>query len=123
MPSSIKKTLVLGGSPNPERYSYLAINKLREHQHPVWAIGKRPALVADVTVQQEMKPITGLDTVSVYLNKVNQKNYYDFVLAQHPRRVIFNPGAENPEFEKALKDQGVEVVEACTLVLLATGQF
>lgn len=123
MSSSVKKTLVLGGSANPERYSYLAINKLREHHHPVLAIGKRPAQVADITVLQEMKPIEELDTVSVYLNRDNQKNYYDYVLAQHPHRVIFNPGAENPEFEKILNDQGVEVLEACTLVLLATGQF
>ena len=123
MPSGVKKTLVLGGSPNPARYSYLAINKLREHDHPVWAIGKRPAQVADVTVMQEMKPIEQLDTVSVYLNKDNQKSYYDYILTQHPRRVIFNPGAENPEFEKILKNQGVEVLEACTLVLLSTGQF
>ncbi len=123
MPSSVKNTLVLGGSANPARYSYLAINKLREHNHPVWSIGKRPAQVADVAILQEMKPIEELDTVSVYLNKDNQKNYYDFILAQHPRRVIFNPGAENPELEKILTDGGVEVLEACTLVLLATGQF
>ncbi len=70
-----------------------------------------------------MSPVSDLDTVTVYLNKENQKNYYDFVLAQHPRRVIFNPGAENPEFEKILTDQGIQVLEACTLVLLATGQF
>jgi uncharacterized protein len=123
MHSPVKKTLVLGGSSNPERYSYLAINKLREHQHPVLAIGRRSARVADITVLQEMSPVSDLDTVTVYLNKENQKNYYDFVLAQHPRRVIFNPGAENPEFEKILTDQGIQVLEACTLVLLATGQF
>ena len=123
MPSPFKKTLVLGGSANPARYSYLAINKLREHHHPVLAIGRKPARVADITVLQDMSPVSDLDTVTVYLNKENQKNYYDFVLAQHPRRVIFNPGAENPEFEKILTDQGIQVLEACTLVLLATGQF
>ena len=114
MSPSAKKTLVLGGSSNPARYSYLAINKLREHHHPVFAIGKRPAQVADVDVMQEMKPVPGLDTVTIYLNAENQKNYYDFILAQHPRRVIFNPGAENPEFEKILTDQGIQVLEACT---------
>jgi hypothetical protein len=123
MTSTSKKTLVLGGSSNPARYSYLAINKLREHDHHVFAIGKRSAKVADVEVLQEIKFVEGLDTVTVYLNKENQKNYYDYILSQHPRRVIFNPGAENPEFEKILADQGVEVIEACTLVLLATGQF
>ena len=123
MPPSIKKTLVLGGSSNTARYSFLAINKLREHHHPVLAIGRRAARVADVSVLQEMNPVPELDTVTVYLNQENQKNYYDYVLAQHPRRVIFNPGAENPEFEKILNDNGIEVLEACTLVLLATGQF
>jgi|ERR1017187_2383508 uncharacterized protein len=121
MPS--KKTLVLGASANPARYSFLAINKLREHDHPVIAIGKRPALVADVTVQDKTTPITDLDTVSIYLNTDNQKNYIDYILSQHPRRVIFNPGAENPEFEMMLEDKGIKVLEACTLVLLSTDQF
>jgi uncharacterized protein len=96
MPS--KKTLVLGASSNPMRYSFLAINKLREHHHPVIAIGKKASLVADVSVTAETAPIPDLDTVTLYLNPENQKNYYDFIIDQHPRRVIFNPGAENPEF-------------------------
>ena len=123
MSADSKKTLVLGASANPERYSFLAINRLREHDHPVIAIGIRPAMVADVTVQDKTTPITDLDTVSIYLNKDNQKNYYDYILSQHPRRVIFNPGAENPEFEMMLADKGIKVLEACTLVLLSTGQF
>ena len=123
MSAHFKKTLVLGGSSNPTRYSYLAINKLREYNHPVLAIGKRPAQVADVVIVQEMKPVPELDTVTVYLNKENQKNYYDFIITQRPRRVIFNPGAENPEFEKILTNQGIQVLEACTLVLLGTGQY
>ena len=122
MPSS-KKTLVLGASSNPSRYSYLAVNKLREHQHPVVAIGKKTALVADVAVQSEAPPIPDLDTVTLYLNPENQKKYYDYILSQHPRRVIFNPGAENPEFEKILDDNGIQIMEACTLVLLGTGQY
>jgi predicted CoA-binding protein len=123
MPPISKKTLVLGASDNPERYSFLAIHKLRENKHPVVAFGKRPTVVEDVPVQSETAPIQDLDTVTVYLNPNNQKSYYDFVLEQHPRRVIFNPGAENPEFEKILHDKGIEVLEACTLVLLATGQY
>ncbi|HEV3221929.1 MAG TPA: CoA-binding protein [Puia sp.] len=123
MPSTSKKTLVLGASANPARYSFLAINKLREHDHHVIAIGKRPALVADVPVQEKTAQIDNLDTVSIYLNKNNQKNYYDYIISQHPRRVIFNPGAENPEFEMILADKGIKALEACTLVLLATGQY
>ena len=123
MASTSKNTLVLGASANPARYSFLAINRLREHNHPVIAVGKRPAQVADVQVQVKTTEIPDLDTVSIYLNKDNQKNYYDYILSQHPRRVIFNPGAENPEFEMVLADKGVKVMEACTLVLLATGQY
>ena len=123
MTAEPKKTLVLGASANPERYSFLAINKLREHNHPVLAIGKRPALVADVPVDVKTNPIKDLDTVSIYLNKDNQKNYYDFILSQRPHRVIFNPGAENPEFELILANQGIKALEACTLVLLSTGQY
>ncbi len=123
MPPSPKKTLVLGASGNPARYSFLAINRLREHHHPVIALGKKQAVVADVPVQTDPAPIPGLDTVTVYLNTENQKNYYDYILAQHPRRVIFNPGAENPEFEKMLSERGIQTMEACTLVLLGTGQY
>jgi len=123
MSSDTKKTLVLGASPNPARYSFLAINKLREHDHPVIAVGKKNSVVAGVPVQSEIAPIADLDTVTMYLNTENQKNYYDYILSQHPRRVIFNPGAENPEFEKLLADNGINVLEACTLVLLGTGQY
>ena len=123
MASISKKTLVLGASANPARYSFLAINKLREHDHPVIAIGKRPEQVADVQVQVKTSEIPDLDTVSIYLNKDNQKSYYEYILSEHPHRVIFNPGAENPEFEMMLADKGIKAIEACTLVLLATGQF
>jgi hypothetical protein len=123
MPPISKKTLVLGASANPSRYSYLAVNRLREHKHPVIAIGRTTSTVADIPVQSETSPIQGLDTVTMYLNPANQKNYYDYILDQHPKRVIFNPGAENLEFEKILEENGIQTVEACTLVLLATGQF
>ena len=123
MPPKSKKTLVLGASANPSRYSYLAINKLREHKHPVVAIGKTSSLVADIPIQSQMVPIPDLDTVTMYLNPVNQKNYYDYILDQHPARVIFNPGAENQEFEKILEEKGIQTQKACTLVLLATGQY
>jgi predicted CoA-binding protein len=123
MPSSSKKTLVLGASANPSRYSYLAVNKLREHKHPVVAIGRTTAIVADIPVLSETEPIPDLDTVTLYLNPGNQKNYYNYILEQHPKRVIFNPGAENLEFEKILEEKGIQTVEACTLVLLSTGQY
>lgn len=115
--------MVLGASANPSRYSYLAVNRLREHKHPVVAIGRTKAVVSDIPVQSETSPIPDLDTVTLYLNPANQKNYYDYIIDQHPKRVIFNPGAENPEFEKILREKGIQTMEACTLVLLGTGQY
>ena len=121
--TALKKTLVLGASDNPARYSYLAVNKLREHGHPVVAIGKKISKVADVEVQTEKTEIADLDTVTLYLNPSNQKAYYDYILSQHPKRVIFNPGAENQELEDILHTRGIQTIEACSLVLLGTGQF
>jgi uncharacterized protein len=118
-----KKTLVLGASDNPERYSYLAVNRLRALSHPVVAIGRKKTRVSDVEVDIEKKPYPEVDTVSVYLNPTNQKEYYEYVKSLHPRRIIFNPGAENQEWSDLAKANGIEPVEACTLVLLSTGQF
>ena len=117
------KTLVLGASDNPSRYSWLAINKLRAKGHPVAAIGLRKIKVADVEVDTEKKPYPDIDTVTLYLNPQNQKEYYDYIISLHPKRVIFNPGAENEELETLLKSNGIETADACTLVLLTTGQF
>ncbi|MDP4147885.1 MAG: CoA-binding protein [Bacteroidota bacterium] len=118
-----KRILVLGASGNRERYSYLAVNRLREKGYPVTAIGKRKAKVADIEVETARMDRQDIDTVTLYLNPVNQKEYYDYILSLHPRRLIFNPGAENPELANLARDKGIEPVEACTLVLLSTGQF
>jgi predicted CoA-binding protein len=118
-----KKTLVLGASDNPARYSYLAINRLRGKGHPVVAIGRKPLKVADVEVEVEKKAFADVDTVSVYLSPTNQKQYYDYILSLHPRRIIFNPGAENPELAALALSGGILPQEACTLVLLSTGQY
>jgi predicted CoA-binding protein len=123
MAANFKKTLVFGASDNPSRYSFLAIHKLREHQHPVVAIGRKITTVSDVSVSTEKVDIPDLDTVTLYLNPENQKNYYNYILSQHPRRVIFNPGAENQEFERILHENGIRTMKACTLVLLGTGQY
>ncbi|HMH31755.1 MAG TPA: CoA-binding protein [Puia sp.] len=118
-----KKTLVIGASDNPERYSFLAVNRLREHGYPVVAIGSRKIKVADVDVDTEKKPFDHVDTVSLYINPRNQREYYDYLVNLHPKRIIFNPGAENSELEALAKSNGILPVEACTLVLLSTGQF
>jgi len=123
MPAQMKKTLVLGASDNPQRYSYLAVNRLRSKGHPVVAIGKKPAKVADVDVDTEQKDFPEVDTVTLYLNPRTQQQYYDYILSLHPKRIIFNPGAENPELERLARANGIEPMEACTLVLLSTGQY
>lgn len=123
MPGPLKSTLVLGASDNPERYSYLAVNRLRDKGHPVAAIGKRKVKVADIEVDTTKKPLTGIDTVSIYLNPENQRDYYQYILDLHPKRLIFNPGAENEELAGIARSNGIQPVEACTLVLLSTGQF
>jgi predicted CoA-binding protein len=122
-PDQTKKTLVLGASGNPERYSFLAVNRLREKGHPVVAIGKKKLKVADVDVDTVKKDEPGIDTVTLYLNPTNQREYYDYILSIHPKRLIFNPGAENSELAALARAKGIEPVEACTLVLLSTGQF
>lgn len=123
MEASKKKTLVLGASDNPERYSYLAVNRLRSQGHPVEGIGKGIMKVADVSIDNEKKPIQDIDTVTLYLNPSRQKEYYDYILSLHPKRLIFNPGAENRELYDLAQAHGIQPVEACTLVLLSTGQF
>ncbi|MEP7258945.1 MAG: CoA-binding protein [Flavitalea sp.] len=123
MSSISKKTLILGASSNPERYSFLALNKLRKFNHPVEAIGKKEEKIADVTVLTEKKPLRDIDTITIYLSPANQKEYYDYILSLHPKRIIFNPGAENEELEILAEKNGIEPIEACTLVLLSTGQY
>ena len=118
-----KKTLVLGATTNPERYSYLAVQKLRDKGHDVVAIGKHTGKVKDVEVVSEKKPIENLDTVTLYLNANNQKPYYNYIFSQNPKRIIFNPGAENEELESLAKEKDILTQQACTLVLLSTNQY
>ncbi|HXB95881.1 MAG TPA: CoA-binding protein [Puia sp.] len=123
MDAGTKKTLVLGASDNPGRYSNLAINRLRGKGHPVVAIGQRRMKIGDVDIETEKKAFEGVDTVTLYLNPTRQKEYYDYVLSLHPKRIIFNPGAENPELAGLARAGGIQPLEACTLVLLSTGQY
>lgn len=118
-----KKTLVLGASPNPARYSYLAVNKLKRYDHPVIGIGKRKGVAGDVEIETGTIPIEGVDTITLYLNPQNQKQYYDYMVSLHPKRIIFNPGTENPELYEIARRNKIQVMEACTLVLLSTGQY
>jgi len=118
-----KVTLVLGASANPARYSNMAINRLRRHSHPVVAIGRRAGVVADTAVETETRSIDNLDTITLYLNPTNQRPYYDYILGLRPKRLIFNPGTENEELEELARSHGIQPLEACTLVMLSTGQY
>ncbi|MFT3795380.1 CoA-binding protein [Flavobacterium sp.] len=118
-----KKTLVLGASANPARYSFMAINRLVNHDQPVVAVGLKEAEVAGVKIQTKQVPFTNIDTVTLYLNPQRQREYYNYILSLSPKRVIFNPGTENPELYQLLRMNGIEIEVACTLVMLATGQY
>lgn len=118
-----KKTLVIGASANPARYSYLAVQKLSEHQHPVIALGIKKGLIGNTEIEMERKAFEQIDTVTLYINPFHQKEYYGYILALKPKRIIFNPGTENEELFKLAQQKGIKPVEACTLVLLSTGQY
>ncbi|HZH37141.1 MAG TPA: CoA-binding protein [Flavisolibacter sp.] len=118
-----KKTLVLGASDNPSRYSYMAMNRLQAHNHPVVAVGKREGEVAGVLISRSPVQEKDIDTITLYLNPTHQKEYYDYIIGLQPKRIIFNPGTENPELMKMAREKGIQPVVACTLVMLATGQY
>ncbi len=118
-----KKTLILGASENPNRYSNMALKKLRAHGHEVVAIGRRTGRVDDVDIQKSLPGEKDIDTVTMYMNEQNQKEYEDYILSLNPKRIIFNPGAENYSLAKRAKEKGIQPLEACTLVMLGTGQY
>lgn len=117
------KTLVLGASSNPARYSYMAIRSLVARGHEVVAVGLKDEDVAGVRISKEQVPASDIHTVTLYLNPQRQQEYYDYILGLRPERVVFNPGTENPELSDLLRKQGIETVEGCTLVMLTTEQF
>jgi len=118
-----KKTLVIGASLKPERYSNMAIHKLINYKHEVVALGLRKGEVSGIEIDTNILQYKDIDTVSLYLNQKRQKEFYYYIISLAPKRVIFNPETENPEFYKLLKKFDIKYEEACTLVLLSTDQF
>ncbi|HRH39791.1 MAG TPA: CoA-binding protein [Flavobacteriales bacterium] len=116
-------TLVLGASPDPSRYSHRAVLHLRAYGHEVIALGKREGTIGDVPIEKRIPPNSTVDTVTLYLSAAHQEVLRESINALHPRRVIFNPGAENPDFARQLKDAGIEALDACTLVMLSVGAY
>jgi len=118
-----KKTLLLGATIKPEKYAYLALNRLVEKKHNVIAIGSTLGEVAGIKIKTKKLPLKNIDTVTLYLNPEHQKEYYNYIIELKPKRVIFNPGSENQEFYQLLKANKINIEFACTLVLLTTNQY
>jgi len=118
-----KKTLVLGTSSKPEQYSNMAVRNLLSAGHPVEAIGREIFSIETVHVKSVAESFTDIHTVTLYLNSSRQAEYEDYILSLHPKRIIFNPGAENPSLSEKARQNGIEAIEACTLVMLSVGTY
>ena len=116
-------TLVLGATTNVDRYAFLAANRLHNAGHAIALVGIKAGLVAQHQIQTGKPPLANIDTVTLYVGPKNQPEWYDYVLALRPRRVIFNPGTENMAFQTLLTDHKIDAVEACTLVMLAAKTY
>jgi hypothetical protein len=116
-------TVVLGASPNPERFSYKAVKRLASNGYPVVAIGKRKGNIENIPIITGQPAVSDVYTVTMYLSPLHQGEIFDYVLSLRPKRVIFNPGTESPELEEWLESYNIEIVHDCTLVMLATGTY
>lgn len=116
-------TLVVGASANPNRYSNIAIKRLLDKDLPVKALGLKKGKVVTINIDDEKKDYKNIDTVTLYLNPKRQEEFYEYVIGLKPRRVIFNPGAENEEFSRLLEENNIEALDACTLVMLSINEY
>ncbi len=117
------KTLVIGASPNPLRYSHKAVKKLRAYEIETVAIGKRETTIEDVDVITNKPDINDLHTVTLYVGKKNQADYIEYIISLKPKRIIFNPGTFNPELKEKARIAGIKTVEDCTLIMLASENY
>jgi predicted CoA-binding protein len=119
----MKTTLVLGATEKEDRYGNIALKRLLRYSQPVKAIGIQEGNVDGVPIHVGTPAFDDIDTVTLYLNPKNQEHYLDYIISLKPRRIIFNPGTENPKLENLARQNGIEPIEACTLVMLSTGQY
>ena len=119
----MKKTLILGASTNPDRYSYKATVQLSKKGHEVLPLGIKKGEIAGIQIENSTPQYEGVDTVTLYLNPENQKLYYDYIFSLKPKRIIFNPGTENFELIRLAKEKGIETQIGCTLVMLAIDNY
>jgi predicted CoA-binding protein len=115
--------VVLGASPNPERFSYKAVKRLISNNYQVVAIGKSNGSIGNIPIVTGQPALNDVHTVLMYLAPYHQGEIFDYVISLRPKRVIFNPGTESPEFEEWLKSYDIEIVNDCSLVMMATGRF
>ncbi len=121
----MKRTLIVGASPNPSRYAYMAANRLTQSGHEIVPIGIRKGEVAgrQILNLREQPEIEDIDTVTLYINPTHQAEWQDYLLSLKPRRIIFNPGTENPALAANAIANGIDVEDACTLVMLSAGTY
>lgn len=118
-----KATAIIGASENPERYSYKATLRLKQNGHPVFPVGIKEGNIEGENILTGRPQLENIHTVTLYVGPKNQAEWMDYILSLKPKRLIFNPGAENPEFMQMASDKGVECLEACTLVMLSLGNY
>jgi predicted CoA-binding protein len=118
-----KKTVVLGATTKPERAAFKAVEMLVDKGHSVLAIGQNAGEVAGIKIKTKAIPLSNIDTISLYLNPARQRDYYNYIVEAKPKRVIFNPGTENPELYQLLELNNIKADVACTLVLLTTNRY
>lgn len=119
----MKQTLIIGASDNPQRYSFLAAHRLVNHGYSIVMLGLKEGNIAGNKIQTGKPTLEDIDTVTLYIGPRHQPEWYDYIINLKPKRVIFNPGTENDEFEHLLEKNGIETLEACTLVMLSIGAF
>jgi predicted CoA-binding protein len=118
-----KPTVVIGASPDPSRYGYKAVRALQDHRHTVYGVSIKEGEVNGLVIEKKKNHYQNIHTVTLYVAPRNQEYWIDYVLSLKPKRIIFNPGTENPDFIKKAEEQGIECVIGCTLVMLAIGNY
>ena len=120
-----KYTLILGASPNPKRYGNMAALKLYYAGKPFIPVGIKSGQIAGKNIEElsALKKYDNIDTITLYLSPKNQIPYEDYILSIQPRRIIFNPGTENPKLMNRAQNKGIKVLKACTLVMLASNTY
>ena len=121
----MKKTVIIGATPNVYRYAYMAAESLTGHGHEIVPVGIKKGQVFDEPILniKDKPQVAGVDTITMYINPQHQAEWMDYIIGLSPKRIIFNPGTENPKFERHARKSGIEVEQACTLVMLSVGNY